>query len=537
MKQLIWTDIWSYVFDATAKTITLSWIDNILLEQILIITNVTDNVIIYNFACGDIWGTILLNVITLDYDTTTMEDTDNLQIFIDYTSPLSTKAKQDEIITNQTDWTQKTEIQTLWKDVSVQNPIAADWDSVYEKDIWVERSISTGWTWDVVSPFNDLHSELINNSIDNPKIIFIHFRRTIYSNAIWFWSSAWWDFKNLEIEYIWSWEVVRYTDDSIKNDSTPRTSYLAESIPLAYNAIRLKFHTTDLINITNITIRKEVSVVARLKAEKPDWTIIDINATTWGNLKASIEEFDDTFYTNPLPVWDFYLLVAKWLIPWHSIINKFWQNPSLNSTTYEDIWDVWWTYIYPADWNADITHLWSDNALDIEPIEVQGLDINWTLTIQTITLTGTTRVLLTTPLWRIFRMKNMWSNDIVWKINTTNTWNTNIYSQIDNWNNQTLMALYTIPAWKTWYLLQWTNNLSWVTRAVAASWRLMMRPFWWVFQLKKTFWVNSEWNSFVSIWQPLPWKIAAKTDIKISALWSTNWVSLNTTFAILLVND
>lgn len=73
----------NYSFNAAAKQITLSDYTSIDLESLLLITNVTDNVIIYNFAGQGKGATISGNVLTLDYDTTSMSNTDSLQIFID----------------------------------------------------------------------------------------------------------------------------------------------------------------------------------------------------------------------------------------------------------------------------------------------------------------------------------------------------------------------------------------------------------------------------------------------------------------------
>lgn len=75
------TLITNYVFDASAKTITFSDFGDISLEKILLVTNTTDNIIIYNFAESGLGGTVATNVLTLDYDTTSMSDTDDLQIF------------------------------------------------------------------------------------------------------------------------------------------------------------------------------------------------------------------------------------------------------------------------------------------------------------------------------------------------------------------------------------------------------------------------------------------------------------------------
>jgi len=71
----------SYTFDASEKTITST--DFTSHDQIQLITNVTDNVIIYNFADPAKGGSLAATVLTLDYDTTSMADADALQIFIE----------------------------------------------------------------------------------------------------------------------------------------------------------------------------------------------------------------------------------------------------------------------------------------------------------------------------------------------------------------------------------------------------------------------------------------------------------------------
>jgi hypothetical protein len=73
----------NYSFNASAKTVTFNTTDVITLEQLLVITNVTTNKIIYNFADPNAGGSITNNVLTLDFDTTSMSSSDKLQIFID----------------------------------------------------------------------------------------------------------------------------------------------------------------------------------------------------------------------------------------------------------------------------------------------------------------------------------------------------------------------------------------------------------------------------------------------------------------------
>lgn len=75
--------ITEYTFDASAKTITFDSFAEIDIKRILTITNVTDNIVIYNFATDTTGGSVLTNVLTLEYDTTSMSDGDDLQIYYD----------------------------------------------------------------------------------------------------------------------------------------------------------------------------------------------------------------------------------------------------------------------------------------------------------------------------------------------------------------------------------------------------------------------------------------------------------------------
>jgi tetrahydromethanopterin S-methyltransferase subunit B len=77
MKQRITT----YIFDASEKTITFS--EGMDIEGFLVITNVVDNIVIYNFADPSLGGDVTGSILTLDYNTTSMSDTDELQIFYD----------------------------------------------------------------------------------------------------------------------------------------------------------------------------------------------------------------------------------------------------------------------------------------------------------------------------------------------------------------------------------------------------------------------------------------------------------------------
>lgn len=72
----------SYSFDKVAKTITINGFKNITLERFLVITDITNNNIIYNFADNTLGGTLSNNVLTLTYNTNVagFANTDNLMI-------------------------------------------------------------------------------------------------------------------------------------------------------------------------------------------------------------------------------------------------------------------------------------------------------------------------------------------------------------------------------------------------------------------------------------------------------------------------
>lgn len=70
-------------FDASAKTITHASFSDVTLAGIQLITNVTDQIIIYNFADTTKGGTLSTDTLTLEYDTTSMSDTDELMILVE----------------------------------------------------------------------------------------------------------------------------------------------------------------------------------------------------------------------------------------------------------------------------------------------------------------------------------------------------------------------------------------------------------------------------------------------------------------------
>ena len=230
--------------------------------------------------------------------------------------------------------------------------------------------------------------------------------------------------------------------------------------------------------------------------------------------------------------------IATGAYPNYSQINKFGRNSDVD-TTQEDIWDGGGDYTWST--TADITHIVSSSASDTMDIEVQGLDTNYDLVTQTKTLTGTTGVALDTALVRVFRMRNLTTTAAVGTIqcgvgSVTSAFTAgNLRAQITIGYEQTLMALYTIPANKTGYLTNFWGNMNraittgacdvsiWSRTAPSSVWRIQ----------SPTGLVAAGSSHFQHFYNPFS-PYAEKTDIKMTATGSTNNFDISAGFDIIL---
>lgn len=242
---------------------------------------------------------------------------------------------------------------------------------------------------------------------------------------------------------------------------------------------------------------------------------------------------------------DFMLEVARGNVTGFSQVNKFGENQNIASGTTEDIWDGGGTYVYPS--TADITHvsMAADQvAARGETIEVQGLDTDWALTVQDLTLDAsdtTTAVALTTALKRIFRMKVNANVVLDQDLAAHNVGDTQDYAIILAGNNQTLMSLYTIPAGKTAYVLKFYASQS---RAAAKDPDAINIRSWardnvngYAFQLKHSLNLSSGGVTTFERIFGVPLKMAEKTDLRMTAgaVGQSAWVSSG--FDLVLVDN
>ena len=242
----------------------------------------------------------------------------------------------------------------------------------------------------------------------------------------------------------------------------------------------------------------------------------------------------------------FFLQVARGLVPGHSQINKFGGSPEVAADTKEDVWDGAGSYTYAT--TAAITHIRAgvDSATTQgATIEVQGLDADWNLVVQTKDLDGTdstTEVALDTPLIRVFRMKvlenavmdqDIWAGDDDFVVGAAS-------AIILTGNNQTLMALYTIPAGYTGFMTSYYASVVDTTNKTPTSTEIGLwaadRARGYEFQLKHQIGVAQGSGGFQHTFTPQI-KFSERTDVKITALPVDEPAHVHAGFDIILVEN
>lgn len=239
---------------------------------------------------------------------------------------------------------------------------------------------------------------------------------------------------------------------------------------------------------------------------------------------------------------DFYLRVAKGLVPGHSYVLKFGYNSRIDDDDdYEDIWDQGGKYEFQT--SAQTLNVRSNDNDDrtgdtgARTLEIQGLDGNFDPVTETINLNGTTNVTTTNTFLRVFRMKVLTAGssggnegDITARYSSTNDVAAIINDRDDRGENQTLMAIYTIPNNKTGYLLRWWYDFE---DNKSATIKLRVRPENEVFQVKGRLEVQQGGEQSYKI----PLKITEKSDVLIEASSNDNDAAFSAGFDILLVDD
>lgn len=249
------------------------------------------------------------------------------------------------------------------------------------------------------------------------------------------------------------------------------------------------------------------------------------------------------------------LEIAKGNVPGTSFIHKFGQAPDFDTGDLRvTVWDGAndgginaMKYTYST--TNDINSLTSTNSTDTQVIEVQGLGANYEPITQNATLAGSGYVGLGSPLMRVFRMKNEGSTDLAGQASVyvsgpttggvVNT-NTNVRAIINDGNNQTLMAIYTIPSGVTGYMDTFYAVTAGAHKPTNFIIDVVHRTSGGVFQLKNRSALDDDGSSLNQRQYQVPEKIESMTDIEMRCKISESTITagdISAGFDLILVSN
>lgn len=178
-------------------------------------------------------------------------------------------------------------------DVTTQTPLPVSDGLVCPNDIWVAFSQMNNFDGTVTDLFDDLHSVITDDTSNNPKEILIHFTGTIITRLIGIgaFNGNGGTFSNLEIQISLSdGSFFTIVDESADSTVKQTAQYPMPGGNVGFNAIKLRFHTTNPIKISNIIIPKVHLTTTSLQAVNPENEVIDVGATLEGSLKVAVED-------------------------------------------------------------------------------------------------------------------------------------------------------------------------------------------------------------------------------------------------------
>lgn len=253
-----------------------------------------------------------------------------------------------------------------------------------------------------------------------------------------------------------------------------------------------------------------------------------------------------TYITNK----EYYLEVARGNVSGQSILHKYGHNSDIDITA-EDIWDGGGdanaNSIYDFATAAETLYISSSDNGDVVNITVEGLDASWDEQSVTQALVGQTKTEIGSSLtWmRSHRVFNAGSTALAGTVYiyaddtvTAGVPDTpgQIRAIITQGDEQTLMAVYTIPNGKTGFLMNWYASLT-GKKDMFATVKMKKREFNGVFRTQEFLELASSGSSYLQHEFDLPDSVPGKTDILITSDSSANNAGVAAGFHILLIDD
>lgn len=241
-------------------------------------------------------------------------------------------------------------------------------------------------------------------------------------------------------------------------------------------------------------------------------------------------------YASYLATDDCHLNVSRGLTKHATSLFKFGYSANVGSAAVETIWDGGTVYTYPAASNTVVVT--SDGGANDSGLQilVSGLDENYADLEETVTLSALGTANTGNTFSRVFRAYNAGGTDMnsltdymVMQMGGTTV------AQFSGEDEQTLMAVYTVPAGKTLYIkrVMVSSGTENANRFIKA--RLVARREGGVFRTAAKFTLKSDFPGDKVFEYPLAFP--AKTDIEVRAITSSSQAEVAASFEGVLIDE
>jgi hypothetical protein len=206
-------------------------------------------------------------------------------------------------------------------------------------------------------------------------------------------------------------------------------------------------------------------------------------------------------------------------------------------TDEETLWDEGGLYSHPS--SASVMKVSSSNAADTSTtVMVSGLDVNYDEVSETVTLNGQTAVNTSNEYLRVFRAKvksnEPQGNVYVGTGTVSSGVPANKFAKILIGENQTLMAVWSVPAGYTAHLHEVSASSGTTAANKFTTVRLKVTPFGEVPQTKV---VQTLHNSFIELDFGVPIQIPEKSDVELRAVSSSGSDAVSGTMTFVYVKN
>ena len=239
---------------------------------------------------------------------------------------------------------------------------------------------------------------------------------------------------------------------------------------------------------------------------------------------------------------DFFLDIARGLVPRHNFINKFGLNPDIDSGDTEDLWGGGGTYAEPA--TPEIVGVASSSSSDAsnstgaKTVFIEGLDHEYVEIQEVVTLAGTATVYTTQKYSFVYRTTVLTAGS--GKTNagiitlTSRAAGSPVVNSVQVGKGQSQLGIYMVPKGHTAFLYWFGGGTD--GNAVSTI-ELFAKPFGGVYNLKGTIAMSANGTTEGTRPYTCPIVFNEKTIIKLTGTSGANNMKIYGNFDLLLIEN